>query len=71
MRVLQRDPFARANLERESHPGQGRSCTWCGQSRRTLYSYAWQSDTFHPLDHLERAPAKLFCSVGCWRAYNG
>lgn len=67
--VLQRDPFARANLCREVVPMDHRQrCDWCGEKSR--FVYAWVEDTVSPILALISAERNQFCSVGCWRAYN-
>lgn len=59
-----RDPFARGELRRES-AGPG-SCSWCGQQRRVLYTYEWESD-----DGRRFGPARgKFCGLPCFRSYH-
>jgi hypothetical protein len=64
---LSRNPFARYDLVRESC-GNGK-CTWCGQSRKTLFRYGLDYDRVY-----YRGPDWFngqFCNLDCHRAYNG
>ena len=66
---IQRDPFARANLERDTIPARDRKpCAWCGCGVGR-FAYRWVADSIRP----KPAHAKPvgFCSVGCCRAYRG
>jgi len=63
---IERDPFARMTLTRETLPKDERGeCTWCGQPAR--FTYAWEEDSSArrgmPMQD------KPFCSVGCFRTY--
>jgi hypothetical protein len=65
---LERDPFARATMMRQTVPIQDRkSCAWCGQQAK--YRYRWESDGI-----MNRAPQwdslRQFCSVGCCRSFS-
>jgi hypothetical protein len=62
---IARDPFARWSLMRERWP-RGGSCAWCEQPGR--FVYWWEDDSGR-----QRATfaAKIFCSVGCYRAFYG
>ncbi len=62
-----RKPFARGEYARFAFPGAGSGCDWCGNVRRTLYAYLWQSDSIGA-----RVPRRSdaqrehkFCSKGC------
>lgn len=61
---VKRDPFARGEYRRESHPSG--ECDWCGSERKTLFSYTWESDD-RPAYHLMD---RKFCSLGCFEDYN-
>ena len=67
-----RDPFARGEYRRESTAGDlgwlGKvTCAWCGQHRRTLYTYTWEPD-----DRPDRNQSsdRYFCNLGCFRSYH-
>jgi hypothetical protein len=67
---LQRDPFARATLVRYSVPVHG-TCSGCGNGT-ARYVYRWEADGQRlPRYTVHCTDAKAFCSVGCWRDYNG
>lgn len=59
-----RDPFARGEYRRES-AGPG-SCSWCGQNRRVLYTYEWESDGGRRFG----AARGKFCGLPCFREYH-
>ena len=64
--ALQRDPFARATLMRETDSATRDTCAFCGQSP-AKYRYGWDSDG-NP--RAWRASGRhQFCSVGCWRSF--
>jgi hypothetical protein len=66
---LQRDPFARATLERTTVRKVDRvPCRWCG-SAAGKYRYCWASDSGSYRPMVDRLPG--FCSVSCWRAFVG
>lgn len=65
--TLQRDPYARADLCRQSERG-AHECRWCGARLTCAYRYAWVGDTQHSA-RVQWSPT--FCSVGCYRAYTG
>lgn len=74
---IRRDPFARATLLRESFhnrpfgTGYLHSCAWCGQSRTTMYYYAWESDSRGGTIPSSLYPEnRCFCCVGCWESYS-
>lgn len=60
-----RNPFARGEYERHSMSGVGFACYWCGQTRRTLYTYTWVSD-----GGSRGTPRGHFCNLDCFRAYH-
>lgn len=63
-----RDPFARGEYRRES-AGPG-SCSWCGQQRRVLYTYEWESDSGN-IGRRSGGPARgKFCGLPCFRSYH-
>ena len=64
---VRRDPFARGELRRDCHAEAGQRCRWCGQRRRRLYSYTWESDA-RALCPFELSD-KRFCNLGCADAY--
>lgn len=74
MCLVSRDPFARQELHRETHPVPANhgGCNFCGQLRQSrrgttsLFKYSVESDTgrTHWIDG-------LYCSVSCLRAYAG
>lgn len=62
--TISHDAFGRYEIVRRSS-GTGRTCRECGQPARFQY-------TAHADDN-PRLPIwtdYVFCSVGCWRAYN-
>lgn len=64
---INRDPFARASLMRETLDKEDRcyGCKWCGLEH-ARFLYGWENDA--------GGAASLegpFCSVGCYRAYGG
>jgi hypothetical protein len=61
---LDRDPFARSTLLRQTLPPEDREpCAWCG-SRPGRFVYYWESDTgWRPMR------LRGFCGVTCWRSY--
>ena len=67
--TVERAPFARGAYRRFTvSNGDGlRSCDWCGQSPRRLYSYVWEGDgsreAVAPDEH-------RFCNAGCRSAYH-
>jgi len=68
---IARDSFARASLMRERWP-RGGSCGWCGQAGR--FVYWWEDDFGRRADDFGRRATfaeKIFCSVGCYRAFHG
>ena len=63
---VKRDPFARQELKRETHT-DGRSCAWCGQRKRRMYTYETVTDGG---THCGLAdPEKVFCDLGCFETY--
>ena len=72
MAYISRDPFARAELHRDTVAvAHNHTCTECGNvrisrtGRRTLYQYRVEQDDGRHADI-----AGLFCSVGCMRVYH-
>ena len=62
------DPFARGKWHRENHVGKYLSCDWCGNKKKTLYSYTWEDDARGcPIPHFQST--KVFCNVECFRSY--
>ena len=64
MRVLKRDPFARAELWRQPSDMKV-SCAWCG-NRPGRFTYAWVGDTQHSSYAFWSRP---MCSVQCYRDF--
>ena len=65
MRQLDRDPFGRQTLERETVPTHERgACKWCGQPAK--YRYSWTPDD----TRFVIRDSSLFCSVDCYRTYS-
>lgn len=62
---INRDPFGRASLMRERVTDKC-ECAWCGQTAK--FRYYWEGDSVQRRRYVD---AKPFCSVGCWRDYNG
>ena len=65
---IQRDPFARATLERttiESADG----CRWCGMCRSNgrLFRYRWQPDGIGQRSDWDEG---AYCQVRCYRAFH-
>lgn len=76
-RLISRDPFARTELHRTTVTVEWATCKNCGSvnkptgSRgqyigRKLFRYHTEHDGGRRDDH-----PGLFCSVGCFRCYNG
>ena len=59
MKVIRRDPFARADLLRLVSPGG--TCVWCGGDAR--YAYVLEDDYRRRGDYVKA------CSVGCYDTY--
>jgi len=65
--VISRDPFARMDIIRETVPASERGeCTECGQPAH--YRYGTEPDSITVRRYIV---GKLFCSIGCARAYGG
>ena len=65
-RIINRDPFARADFIREAIPMRDRRpCTWCG-ARPGRFLYGWHRDGIYTRPELNPRP---FCSVDCYRSY--
>lgn len=63
------DSFAREGLTRRSVSGaDGRSCDWCGQTRRILYQYHPEGDR---LASRRFYYGREFCNLSCFYAYAG
>jgi len=68
MAYINRDPFARQEMHRETVPGRANwaNCAWCGglNAHGKLYRYRIETDggRVWPDD-------KVFCSIGCRRIY--
>ncbi len=70
---ISRNPFAREDVIREVVKTTC-TCQWCGQKRHKkgqpidgLFAYGVENDNGRQsIDYRH-----LFCSVGCFRAYNG
>ena len=71
---IRRDPFARATLMREYDPANKdmgtcyKTCSWCGNAPGK-YRYTWDEDD-NPR-RVEFWGHQRFCSISCWRAYQG
>ena len=66
--AIARDPFGRADLVRELVPAaERRPCGWCG-SAPGRFCYWWSPDGG---GRIFRHARPGFCSVSCWRSYNG
>lgn len=68
MTTVQRDPFARTELRRETvtNNGHPQHCQWCGQQRARLYRYGTETDGGRFLGWA----TGLFCNLGCFKAYH-
>jgi hypothetical protein len=72
MTYINRDPFARTELHRETeYVGANRTCDWCGNAAVTklgnyLYRYRTESDGGRSSEH-----RGLFCCKSCHDAYHG
>lgn len=67
-RFIKRDPFARCTLMRYTE--EKGECDWCGSIGK-LYSYLWEPDSIYDR-HIGRLQNnKKFCSIGCYRNYEG
>ena len=68
-----RDPFARGAYHRERHELGKASlpfhCAWCGQVRKYLYSFTWESDG-QGCAKSKYAGHARFCNLGCFRCYH-
>lgn len=70
--LVHRDPFARGGYERTcvAAAKDGRSCDWCGQRPKRLFSYAWIADDRQsPSIHERHTASHLFCGFDCFRSY--
>ena len=67
--TVARNPFARGEYSRMSHP-RG-ECSWCGRERNRLFSYLWWGDAAREPTEPEHHYAKRFCALDCFRAYHG
>jgi hypothetical protein len=65
---LDRDPFARSTLLRQTLPPEDREpCAWCG-SRPGRFAYYWEQDTgWRPMPRAFQL--RGFCCVTCWRSF--
>jgi len=70
MRQLERDPFARATLVKESP--QPVDCAWCGgrDGQGRCYVYRWESDGQMGSVHPRYTTLRRFCSKACWESYS-
>jgi hypothetical protein len=70
--TLSRDPFARADVVRRSTT-PGACCAWCGKAG-ARYQYDVDVDgrsrAFERRPFSIFEPARVFCSVGCFRAFH-
>lgn len=66
-RLINRDPFAREELHRETIDANGVTCSWCGQPRndKKLYVYYVEHDAGR-----RRTLNGQFCSIGCLHDYH-
>ena len=65
---VRRDPFARGDYRRTTHV-DGKPCGWCGQCKRRMYSYEWESDD-RPNPLRGSCNPKVFCDFDCFVAYH-
>lgn len=67
--VLSHDPYARQSLIRQCNGRQG-ECAWCGgrSGNGLTYRYGVQGDSLYARPNFS---PRVFCSVQCWRTYNG
>jgi len=64
---INRDPFARGNVVRETIPQVDRGdCCWCG--RPAKFTYGWDDDQGPRYSHMD---SRQFCSIGCFHSYHG
>jgi hypothetical protein len=65
---IERDPFARTTLTRQTVPADGETCAWCGGVRPNarLYAFVTEHDGGRKAAHRGR-----FCSRSCHDAYHG
>lgn len=65
---IQRDPFARATLERTTVARTG-NCKWCGMRRPggRLFRYRWQPDGISQRSDWDEG---AYCQVSCYRAFH-
>ena len=71
---LSHDPFARTELLRARVYVDKETCTECGQvhvrkSQGTKYLYVYGNSRDD--SPLRKVSGRLFCSIGCFRAYYG
>jgi hypothetical protein len=66
-RLINRDPFAREELHRESVVIDI-GCSWCGQKRgdKRLYRYFTEQDSGRRSVH-----RGFFCNIECHNSYHG
>ena len=65
--TCRRDAFARGEYVRFSSHGTG-DCAWCGQTRRTVFGYVWQSDDKR--SPIERDVDYWFCNLECHDSFS-
>jgi hypothetical protein len=74
-RIVAYDPFARGGLKRE--PAGAGECDWCGQQRRTLYTYEPERSGLlqrlrRSLGYVQSGPwRRRFCNLDCVRGFVG
>lgn len=62
---IERDPFARGNVVRETIPRDERgACAWCGQPAR--FRYGWDDDQGPRYSSMD---TRQFCSKGCYDSF--
>jgi len=54
--IVHGNPFTHWEEKRESVPGKGQTCAWCGDTRRVFFRY---NDS-----------REVFCNRGCWLTYS-
>lgn len=65
--TVMRDAFARTELRRFSRASG--ECSWCGATRRPLFTYLTEGDAGPParLSNNDR----MFCNLDCYLAFYG
>lgn len=67
MALINRDPFAREELHRETVDSMGVTCSWCGSVRKDNKLYVYYTETDGGRRHTHNGS---FCCKSCHDAYH-